>query len=80
MSRHYDFDKYHNEVLKKYPATLEAMVDNRIFSIEYDSEDDEYVIREMCDEYFGNRLSSEMCLELSRMFYDIASDIKNKKK
>ncbi|MBM7598260.1 hypothetical protein JOC34_000617 [Virgibacillus halotolerans] len=55
--------------------TLKLMSEGRIFNIEYHKEDGSFHIYEKCDEYFGEKLTLKMCIDLSELFSKIAEKI-----
>ena len=63
--------------LYKHRELLQEFVNDRIFCLYYSEENDEFFIEECCDDWFDKTLNKKQCLELSEMFRDIASYIKD---
>lgn len=60
--------------LIKHLDIIEKMIDKRVFGIFCDKEKG-FWIEECCDNWFGYNLTKEDCLELSRLFQDIANEL-----
>lgn len=54
--------------------TLKYLAEKRIFNIRF--EDGNFIIYEMCDEYFATKLTTEMCQNLAKLFTEIGNEIK----
>lgn len=65
-------DEKVDELLPGREEILDMMEDRRVFGISLSSDSRSFVIREMCDEYFAVRLTKDQCLELSKLFADLA--------
>lgn len=65
-----NFKDYETVVLSKYEKVLEELSEDRVFSITH--REDGFYIFEKCDEYFCHKLTREECLELSKLFAELA--------
>lgn len=73
----FDFDK--NEqlqypIIQKYRRILEKTSDNRVFALLADSEK-EFFLLECCDSFFSMDLEVTDCLELSKLFQELAEQL-----
>lgn len=64
----------HNKILEKHIELLRNLSDDRIMCVGYE-QDGRFCLMECCDEYFYHDLTKEECLELSKMFKEIAEAI-----
>lgn len=64
---------YKHPILERYKPTLEALVDERIFSINKTKTG--FCIFECCDEYFTHDLTKADCMELSELFRELAEEL-----
>ena len=63
-----------NKILLKHIDLLRKLSDDRIMCVGYELCGNFYLV-ECCDGYFYHDLTKEECLELSRMFKEIAEAI-----
>ena len=59
------------EIIDKHKYLLDKMKEDRIFSICF--ENNAVYLNEQCDDYFSHQLTKEECLELSRLFGELAT-------
>ena len=63
-----------NKILQKHRKLLKTLSDDRIMCVGYELNGTFYIL-ECCDEWFSHDLTKEECLELSKMFKEIAESI-----
>lgn len=63
-----------NKILQKYRKLLKTLSNDRIMCVGYKLGGKFYIL-ECCDEWFSHDLTKEECLELSKMFKEIAESI-----
>ena len=61
------------EITDKHKCLLDKMKEDRIFSICF--ENNAVYLNEQCDDYFSHQLTKEECLELSRLFDELANEM-----
>lgn len=62
-----------HEIIKEHKYLLDKMKKDRIFSLCF--ENNKFYLDEQCDNYFSHELTKEDCIELSKMFDEIANAI-----
>lgn len=69
-------ENINDTILKKYKNLIKKLsIDNRVLCICKDNENGEYYIEECCDNYFRYTLTKEDCLQLAKLFNEIANTI-----
>lgn len=63
-------------IFDEYRSTIGKIIDKRVFYIEQDTEGN-FILVENCDQYFGIKLTPEICKDLSSFFGDLGEYIKN---
>lgn len=67
------YEEYKHPVLEKHRSILETLMDERVFTVWKTEEG--FCVVECCDEYFGYDLNKNDCLELSKLFQDLAEEL-----
>ena len=69
-------ENINDTILKKYKNLIKKLsIDNRVLCICKDNENGEYYLEECCDNYFRYTLTKEDCLQLAKLFNEIANTI-----
>ena len=69
-------ENINDTILKKYKNLIKKLsIDNRVLCICKDNENGEYYLEECCDNYFRYKLTKEDCLQLVKLFNEIANTI-----
>ena len=72
-------ENINDTILKKYKNLIKKLsIDNRVLCICKDNENGEYYLEECCDNYFKYTLTKEDCLQLAKLFNEIANECKDK--
>ena len=61
------------QIIQKHRHLLTRMKNDRIFSISANT--GKIYLNEECDDYFSHELNKNECVELSKLFYEIADTI-----
>ena len=69
-------ENINDTILKKYKNLIKKLsIDNRVLCICKDNKNGEYYLEECCDNYFRYTLTKEDCLQLAKLFNEIANTI-----
>ena len=68
---------YQSPTIQKHWEIISKMQQNKILDITFDKESNSLYIYEGCDKWFGYRLTSDDCKQLSVMFSELADEIVN---
>ena len=68
-------ENINDTILKKYKNLIKKLsIDNRVLGIGKDNENGEYYLEECCDNCFRYTLTKEDCLQLAKLFNEIANE------
>lgn len=75
FERDFNYITDNSSVLQTHKKLLKALSDDRVMCVGYGESGNDYYIMECCDEWYSHYLTKEECLELSKMFQEIAEMI-----
>jgi len=69
-----------DSIEENYINVLDKFKDGRVFDLFFNAKTDNFVLGEMCDEYFAETLTEKDCRDLAAIFTSLAEYYKDKNK